>query len=134
MTRISRAAVVPVAVVLLSGCAAINRMTGMSQAQELLTAGEPAEATILQIWDTGMTLNEDPVVGFRLEVRSPEGQTWRAETKGVVSRLAIPRIQPGRVVGVRYDRAYPTRVSLDLEGWDLPQPDRCDCGDGTRVP
>jgi hypothetical protein len=31
-------------------------------------------------------------------------------------------MQPGNVVGVRYDPAQPSRVSLDLAAWDVPGP------------
>jgi len=106
----------------LPGCAVINRMSGISQAQQLQRTGVSAPATVLKIWDTGMTLNSDPVVGFLLEVHPSDGDTYQAETKIVVSRLAIPRIQPGQVVGVRYDPVQRTRVSLDLGAWDLESP------------
>ena len=99
---------------MLPGCGAINRMTGVAQARELQRTGVLAEATILRIWDTGMTLNDDPVVGFLLEVRPQEGEIYQAETKIVVSRIAIPQVQPGRIVPVRYDPAQRTRVSLLL--------------------
>src|SRR5262245_39972820 len=106
----------------LSGCGVINRMSGVSQARQLQRTGVSAPATVLKIWDTGMTLNSDPVVGFLLEVHPSDGDTYQAETKIVISRLAIPRIQPGQVVAVRYDPVQRTRVSLDLGGWDLEAP------------
>lgn len=99
---------------LLSGCAVVNHMDGMSQAADLQASGVLAEATVLKIWDTGMTVNHDPVVGFLLEVRPREGAAYQAETKLLVSRLSIPQIQPGAVVPVRYDPTRPGRVSLDL--------------------
>jgi hypothetical protein len=89
-------------------------MDGVSQANELQRTGVSAEATILKIWDTGMTVNLDPVVGFLLEVRPPGGEPYQAETKILVSRLSIPQVQPGAVVQVRLDPARPSRVSLDL--------------------
>lgn len=78
--------------------------------------GLPAQATILQIWDTGMTMNRNPVVGFLLEVRPASGASWQAKTKLVVSRLAVSRVQPGVIVPVRYDPNDHTRVSLALAG------------------
>ena len=57
----------------LNGCAIANKMSGVSQAKELSTTGEAAQAEILKVWDTGMTINDDPVVGFLLEVH-PEGK------------------------------------------------------------
>ncbi len=98
----------------LYGCAVANRMSGVSQAKELQTSGEAAQAEILKIWDTGMTLNEDPVVGFLLEVRPNGKPVYQAETKLRISRLHVPQVQPGSVVPVRIDPANPNRVSLDI--------------------
>jgi hypothetical protein len=113
MNRIwSRVLWAPLALAGLGGCAVINRMDGMSQANELKRKGVPAEATIIKIWDTGMTVNNDPVVGFLLEVHPREGGAYQAETKILVSRLSIP--QPGQIVPVRYDPVRPSRVSLEV--------------------
>ncbi len=108
----------------LPGCAVIHRVSSMTQAFELERNGLPAEATIVRIWDTGMTVNENPVVGFLLDVRPPSGAPWRAQTKQLVSRLELPRIQPGAVVAVRYDSADHTRVSLALadDAYLVPTP------------
>jgi hypothetical protein len=100
--------------VTLGGCAVVNRMDGISQAQELQVSGLVAEATVLRIWDTGMTVNENPVVGFLLEVRPPDRAAYQAQTKLLIPRLSVPQIQPGAVVTVRYDPTRPSRVSLDV--------------------
>jgi hypothetical protein len=98
----------------LSGCSIIGRMSGDSQARELQATGERATATILQIWDTGITVNNDPVVGFVLEVRRSDQPAYQAKTKLLISRLDIPRVQPGAVVPVRVDPRDPSRVALDI--------------------
>lgn len=102
------------AAVVLTGCAIADRMSGVSQARELQAKGEPAEATVLEIWDTGMTVNENPVVGFLLEVRPSEAPAYQVKTKALISRLDIPRIQPGLIVPVVYDPKDHARVSLAL--------------------
>jgi hypothetical protein len=97
-----------------AGCAAINNMTGITETRELQRTGLAAEARIVRIWDTGMTLNNDPVVGFELEVHA-DGQTpFTATTKSPISRLDVPRFQPGNHVPVRYDPRDPTRVAIDV--------------------
>lgn len=97
-----------------SGCAIANKWSGVTQAQQLHASGVLATATVVKIWDTGMTVNDDPVVGFLLEVRPEDRPAYQAQTKMLISRLAIPQIQPGAVVTVRYDPVEPSRVSLDL--------------------
>jgi hypothetical protein len=95
------------------GCALRDRMTGEAAAKHIRAIGKPAAATVVQIWDTGVTVNDDPVVGFVLDVK-PEGQpAFQAKTKALISRLAIPRIQPGAELRVMYDPNDHAQVALD---------------------
>jgi len=96
------------------GCAIADRWGGVSDAKALQKAGEPAEATIIKIWDTGITINNDPVVGFLLEVRPSGRPAYQAETKLRISRLDISEVQPGTVVAVRIDPQDPKHVALDI--------------------
>jgi len=96
------------------GCALADRMSGVSDAKALQEIGEPAEATIIRIWDTGVTVNDDPVVGFLLEVRPSGKPGYQAETKLRISRVDVPRVQPGMVVMVRIDPKDPKHVALDI--------------------
>jgi hypothetical protein len=97
----------------LPGCAIRDRMTGETEARRIRAVGIAAPATVVQIWDTGVTVNDDPVVGFLLDVK-PEGQApFQAKTKALVSRLAVPRVQPGAQLKVMYDPKDTTRVALD---------------------
>jgi hypothetical protein len=102
------------AILMLSGCAIADRMSGVSEARALQSTGERATATILQIWDTDITINNDPVVGFLLEVNLPGRPAYQAKTKLLISRIDIPRVQPGAVVPVRIDPHNPNRVALDI--------------------
>lgn len=120
--RRTRRAVAAVAAALMAvcggGCAIAGRMSGVSDARALHEAGKPAEATILEIWDTGMTVNDDPVAGFLLEVRPAGGDAYRARTKLRIPRLAVPQFQPGRVVPVRIDPRDAAHVALDIYEFD----------------
>lgn len=115
-TRLART-VLAAALTLTTACAAIDRATGESEARLLRQTGTPAWATILRLWDTGITVNDDPVVGMEVEVRpSPptEGAPFRAVIpKSLISRLDVPRVQPGETVAVRYDPNDRSRVALD---------------------
>lgn len=115
--RIGRGAALVAALVptlLLQGCFVADSMSGVTMARELQKTGEPAEALILRIWDTGMTVNDDPVVGFALEVRPKGREAYQAETKLRISRLDVARVQPGTVVAVRIDPKDSRRVALDI--------------------
>ena len=101
-----------------AGCAAIGSMvdsaTGGDEVRLLRQTGAPAEAEILRIWDTGITVNDDPVIGMEVEVTPAEGDPYQAVIpKTWISRLDIPQFQPGRILAVRYDPDNPTRVAVD---------------------
>lgn len=101
----------------LTGCSMIDRMSGVSEARALQTIGTAAKATILRVWDTGITVNDDPVIGMDVQVYPAEGESWRATIpKSLISRLDIPQIQPGQIVPVRFDPHNPWRVALDRYG------------------
>ncbi|HEX9680090.1 MAG TPA: DUF3592 domain-containing protein [Anaerolineales bacterium] len=97
--------------VLLVGAPIASGMTNRS----LVARGQPADARILKIWDTGTTINQNPVVRMLLEVRPPGGSTFQAETERLISRLQIPQVQPGAVVRVRYDPQSKAVAIVDAE-------------------
>lgn len=99
---------------LLSGCGLADRISGEGEAKRIRRSGEFAEALVLDIWDTGITVNENPVVAFRLEVRPREGAPYEVETRGLVSRLHIPQVQPGATLPVAVDRLDPKKVALAM--------------------
>lgn len=85
----------------------------MNRQHKLQKTGSPAEATILEVAETGMTVNRIyPVVKLKLEVRPPAGQPYQAELQTIINRLDIPQFQPGAVLAVRYDPADPSKVAL----------------------
>ncbi len=102
------------AAALLPGCAAIDKLSGEGEAKRIRRIGLPAEAMVLDISDTGMTLNNDPIVAFRLEVRPPSGAPYEAETRGRVSRLHVPQVQPGAVLPVVIDPQDRMKVALAI--------------------
>jgi hypothetical protein len=99
---------------LLPGCGAIDRVSGVAEAKRLQAGGLPGTARILALWDTGITVNEDPVIGMRVAVQRPDGTSYQAAiAKSLISRLDVPRFQPGATVQVRIDPADPAKVALD---------------------
>jgi len=84
----------------------------MVRQNRLLRSGRPAKAVIARVFDTGTTVNQHPQVRLELDVRRPDGTTYRAATTAVVSRLQAPFYQPGQTVEVRFDPKNPARVAL----------------------
>lgn len=71
--------------------------------RSLQTRGLQAQATILEIRDTGTTINNSPLVHLKLQVEPGDRPGFEAETELLINRLQVPQIQPGAKVTVRYD-------------------------------
>ena len=69
-----------------SGCTAlVDQFSGRGEACQILASGKPATATIVDINDTGVTINNNPVVGFVLEVKPDHGPAFRAKTEALIN-------------------------------------------------
>ena len=87
---------------------------GIAQNNTLLASGEPAQATVLQLWDTGVSLNDNPQVGLLLEVHPHDRPAYQVQIKSFISRLKVAQVQTGAVVAVKVDPTNPAKVALDL--------------------
>lgn len=65
--------------------------------------GQTADAEVLKVWDTGTTVNNNPIVGLQLEVHPIAGAPFVADTQQLISRLRVHEYKPGKKVKVRYD-------------------------------
>jgi hypothetical protein len=74
--------------------------------------GISAEAEVLEVRDTGVTINDDPQIALLLEVRPSMGAVFQAELKTLVSRLEVANYRPGCKAVVVYDPANPKRMVL----------------------
>jgi hypothetical protein len=76
--------------------------------RRLKAHGVEADATILAISDTGVTVNKNPYVKLRLRVEPIGVAAYETEVKAMVSRVSIPR--PGDGVRVKFDPNKPEDV------------------------
>ena len=76
---------------------------GMFRSNVVLKTGKDAVAEIISTWDTGTTINENPVVGFELHVTPDDFPEFTARTEKLISRLRIMDYQVGKAVNVKYD-------------------------------
>jgi hypothetical protein len=102
-----------VAVILVLGVVFWKIIRPIFQANALLKTGEPAQARVLRLWDTGVTLNDSPQVGLLLEVQRQNYPAYHVETKTFVSRLQTSQFQPGAMLNVRVDRADPNKIAVE---------------------
>ena len=75
--------------------------------------GVKTRAKVLEVRDTGVTINDNPQVGLKLELRTQEGTILQVDAKTVVSRLSVANVQPGVVANVIYDPLKPQRLVVE---------------------
>jgi hypothetical protein len=88
----------------------------MNQNSSVLKTGVSAPAVILNVEDTGTTMNDSPQVRLTLQVTPSMGAPFQAVTTTFVGRLQIGMITPGSPCTVRYDPNDPTKVAIEHLG------------------
>ena len=84
--------------------------------KQLLQTGVQANAQIVEIWDTGVTVNNQPQIGMKLRVTPQTGMPYDVETKVIISRLQTAYYQPGASCVVRYDPNDQSSVAVESIG------------------
>ena len=98
----------------LTGCSSMITHFGGGVSEELQQNGVVARARIEEIWDTGWTINDNPVIGMKVLVLPADRPAFEATIeKTTISRIGIPQFQPGNTVPVRYDPANPALIAVD---------------------
>ena len=101
----------------LAGC--IGPDFGTVMPASLRQNGITASAKILDIWDTGWTVNDNPAIGMHVEVRPTDRPAFRATIdQYLVSRIALAQYQPGSTIQIRFDPSNPSVVAVDDEAAD----------------
>jgi hypothetical protein len=75
--------------------------------QNLMATGMQGEATILQLEDTGMRINDDPRVAIVLEVRIPGFAPYQVRKTVTLPLIRLSQVQVGSVVAVMADPTQP---------------------------
>lgn len=85
-------------------------------AGRLQKTGLPGKAKILEVKDTGVTINNSPQVKLILEVKNSFGQKYSTECRVMVSRINPNAYMPGMEVPVKIDPKNEMNVALDFTG------------------
>ena len=101
--------------ILALGCGMIDQYTGVKTACELKGVGVAAQADILAVWETGIRVNDEPVIGLKVRVLADDRPPFEAEIpRALISFLSVPQFQPGKQVPVVFDPKNPTKIGLDI--------------------
>ncbi len=85
-------------------------------AGRLQKTGVPGKARILEVKDTGVTINNSPQVKLILEVKNSFGQKYNTQCRVLVSRINPGAYMPGMEVPVKIDPKNEMNVVLDFSG------------------
>lgn len=88
----------------------------MINAGRLQKTGLPGKAKILEVRDTGVTINNNPQVKLILEVKNSFGQTYTTECRTLVSRINPGAYIPGMELPVKIDPKNEKNVVIDFTG------------------
>jgi hypothetical protein len=81
----------------------------------IIRTGEPAEATILDIQGTGVTVNNQPMLKFRLRVENGYDAPYEAETNRIIPFGMRGYLMIGATIPVKYDPKKPQDVAIDFD-------------------
>jgi hypothetical protein len=82
----------------------------------ILKTGEHRNGKILEVWDTNVTINNNPQIGLLVEVKDKYGKTYQTKTKMVISRLQVGDVRPGQAVTVRVDPQNEQKIAIESFG------------------
>lgn len=66
--------------------------------------GVLGDATLVKTWETGTTINEQPVVGMRVEIQPPHHGAFQTEITKLIPRTELYNLRPGTTLRVKYLR------------------------------
>jgi ABC-type antimicrobial peptide transport system permease subunit len=94
---------------------AIRAFKTIGQNSYVLEQGQPALFRIVNVTETNIRINYNPLFQFVLQVHPLNGASaYILKIRLVVSILHIPRIQPGSTVPGKYDPENPSMIFLEL--------------------
>lgn len=89
----------------------------MGADRRLLASGIPGSALVLDVRDTGVTINHvNAVFEARLQVTIPGRAPYGATAEVTLGRMNWGALQPGMTVAVKVDPKNPSRVAIDWAG------------------
>lgn len=109
--------VVMVSAIVISSTGGMFKYFGNNrQRKRLLVQGREAEALVLSLDEasdgTITTINDQPLVTLELEIRDGNKPPYKVKLEKVISRLDIPKLQPGKITKVKVDPNDPNKVIL----------------------
>jgi len=81
-------------------------------AMDVMKSGEPAMAIILEVWETGLTVDRNPRIRLLLEIRHSTMVPYEVELKHNIRKEEFRYYQKGRTLQVKVDSRDPKKVAI----------------------
>jgi hypothetical protein len=91
----------------------VRLFKGMSQNSGLVKTGIPAPAVILDVQDTGVSMNNSMQARLTLQVTPAGRPPFQAVATTFVNRFQVGMLVPGAPVNVKYDPNDSTKVAIE---------------------
>lgn len=109
-------AVIITAIVVISLADVFKFFGGGKERKRLMAQGRDAKAKVISLGEasdgTVTTINDQPLVTLELEIMDGDREPYRVKIETLISRLAIPKLQPGNIVQVKVDPKDSSKVVL----------------------
>jgi hypothetical protein len=93
-------------------------VTKRKRIAELVATGKQGTAVILELSDTGVTINDDPRVKLLLEIHIPNYQPYQARKTVTLPLIYLSQVQTGSTIQILADPEQPNdenRIALLLK-------------------
>lgn len=82
------------------------------QEVDIIKEGEPAMAIILDMWDTGVVIDQHPRIGLKLEIRAQNKVPYEIDMRHNIKKDMFAHFQPGRTLNVKIDQKDFKRIAI----------------------
>ncbi len=93
-------------------------MVKRKRINELVANGRQGTAVILELSDTGTTINDNPRIKLLLEIHLPNHQPYQAQKTVTLPLIYLPQVQTGSTIQILADPEQPNdekRIALLLK-------------------
>jgi hypothetical protein len=119
-------AVIFVLVGLLNGGIGVTMLRSGRHRKQLLTTGIAGTATVREVHQTSVRVNDQPLLSMTLDVQLPGREPYQVKKRQVVQYLGLSGMYPGATFAVRVNPAKLTDLEID---WAAPAAGRTIAGD-----
>ena len=114
--------IIALAIYMFSGFGVIAYFRESRDKERILKEGRSARAKIISLGESSegiVTVNDQPLATLTLEVYDGNKPPYQAKLETIISRLDVPRFQPGAMLSIKIDSQDPQKIALDPSGTGL---------------